>query len=69
MGRTGCHELAVNLLEGQMGYPSIVYLNEKLERILISPGFKEPKDMLKELRFTKEESYNKTSWEQYKAKN
>ncbi|MBL7828691.1 MAG: DUF255 domain-containing protein [Saprospiraceae bacterium] len=64
-GRGGVHQLAVALLDGKMGYPSIVYLNEKFERIMISPGFKEPADIIKELKFAAEEQYTKTTWEQY----
>jgi thioredoxin-related protein len=65
-GRGGVHSLAYALLDGKMGYPSMVYLNEKYERIMISPGYKESPDMLKELTFAAEEHYSKTSWEQYR---
>lgn len=65
-GRGGVHSLAYALLDGKMGYPSMVYLNEKYERIMISPGYKETPDMLKELKFAAEEHYSKTSWEQYR---
>ena len=65
----GVHTLAYSLLDGQMQYPTVVYLNEKYERIMISAGFKEPADLMKELRFSAEEHYNNTSWEQYKAAN
>lgn len=65
----GVHTLAYSLLDGQMQYPTVVYVNEKYERIMISPGYKEPLDMMKELRFAAEEHYNKTTWEQYKAAN
>lgn len=65
-GRGGVHSLAYALLDGKMGYPSMVYLNEKYERIMISPGYKETEDMLKELRFAAEEFYSKTTWEQFR---
>ena len=68
-GGRGVHTLAYALLDGKMGYPTLVYLNEKYERILISPGFKEPADMLKELKFTAEEQYLKTTWEAYRSGN
>ena len=64
-GRGGVHTLAYALLEGKMGYPTLVYLNEKYERIMISPGFKESPNLMKELRFAAEEIYSKTSWEKY----
>lgn len=65
-GRGGVHALAYALLDGHMGYPTLVYLNEKYERIMISPGFKESNDLMKELRFAAEEIYSKTTWEKYK---
>ncbi len=65
-GRGGVHSLAYALLDGHMGYPTLVYLNEKLERIMISPGFKETPDLMKELHFAAEEMYNTTTWEKYK---
>ena len=65
-GRGGVHSLAYALLDGHMGYPTLVYLNEKYERIMISPGFKETPDLMKELHFAAEEMYTKTTWEKYK---
>jgi thioredoxin-related protein len=65
-GRGGTHALAVALLDGKMGYPSMVYLNEKYERIMISPGYKEVPDMLKELTFAADEHYTKTTWEKFR---
>ncbi|MEM1325357.1 MAG: DUF255 domain-containing protein [Bacteroidota bacterium] len=66
-GRRGVHELAYSLLEGRLGYPSLVYLNGKMERILISPGFKEAPQMMKELTFIADEVYTEKSWEEYAA--
>lgn len=63
------HELAYSLLDGKMQYPNFVYLNEKYERIMISPGYKEPADILKELKFAAEEQYAKTTWEKYREGN
>ncbi len=64
-GRRGIHELAYSLLNGKMSYPSIVYLNADFERILISPGFKKPKEMIKELSFVAEEKYKEMTWQDY----
>lgn len=65
----GVHTLAYALLDGKMGYPSLVYLNEKYERIMISPGYKEVPDMMLELKFAAEEKYKDTSWEDFKGSN
>jgi thioredoxin-related protein len=64
-GRNGIHTLAYSLLDGQMSYPTIVYLSEKFERIVISPGYKKPEQLLPELRFTAEEIYKSKSWNDY----
>lgn len=64
--KRGIHTLAYSLLDGKMGYPSLVYLNEKMERIMISPGFKEKDDLLLELKFAHEEIYKTKSWEDFK---
>ena len=65
-GRRGAHALAVELLDGRLGYPSYVYLTPTFERILISPGYKPVSDMKKELQFVAEDHYTSTSWEEYK---
>ncbi|MFN4081880.1 MAG: thioredoxin family protein, partial [Saprospiraceae bacterium] len=68
-GRRGYHQLAYSLLDGRMGYPSFVYLNEKMERISISPGYKDAATMLKELKFIAGEHYTRTTWEAFSQEN
>jgi thioredoxin-related protein len=65
----GINTLAYSLLDGKLGYPTVVYLDEQYRRIMISPGYKETPDMLKELKFASEEEYNKTTWEEYRDRN
>lgn len=67
-GRKGINELAYSLLEGKLSYPSIVYLNEKFARIVISPGYKDVNTMLNEVKYVGEEIYNDTTWEEYNKK-
>lgn len=67
-GSRGVHELAYALLDGRMGYPSYVYLNEKQERITISPGYKPTESFLKELAFITGEHYKTTSFDEYMKK-
>jgi thioredoxin-related protein len=50
MGRNGVNALGVELLGGRMSYPTIVYLDEKLSPITISPGYKEPAQLIEELK-------------------
>lgn len=49
-GKRGVHTLAASLLDGRLSYPSIVYLNGKMERTMISPGFKDADALLAELK-------------------
>jgi len=64
-GRRGAHELAIQLLNGRMSYPSVVYLNEKFEIITVSPGYKMPDDIMKELHYVGDEIYMTQTWAQY----
>ena len=68
-GRRGYHELAYSLLNGRMGYPSFVYLDEVSNRILISPGFKDQGQMIKELNFIGLEAFKTTTWQEYNTAN
>ena len=49
MGRNGINSLGIELLQGRLSYPTLVYLNEKLEPITISPGYKKPEELMAEL--------------------
>ncbi|MEL6389211.1 MAG: thioredoxin fold domain-containing protein [Bacteroidota bacterium] len=51
MGRRGTNGLAVKLLDGRLGYPSLVYLDgSNLEKITKVPGYKTPDQLLNDLR-------------------
>jgi thioredoxin-related protein len=64
-GNRGVHTLAYSLLDGQMSYPTVVYLTEKFERVLISPGYKTPEKIMPELRFTAEEAFRNKSFDDF----
>ena len=64
-GRRGVHQLAYALLDGRMGYPAFVMLDESFARIMISPGYKKSNQLMKELVFAKQERYKEMSWETY----
>lgn len=66
-GRRGYHQLAYELLNGRMSYPSVVILNEDYARILIAPGYQGPKDFKHILRFAADEAYKTQTWQQYQA--
>lgn len=68
-GNRGVHELAYALLDGRLGYPSYVYLNEKQERITISPGYKAADALMKEMQFIGGEHYKTKSYQDYMSGN
>lgn len=49
-GRRGIHTLAYALLQGQLSYPSYVYLNRDFQRVNVSKGFKPADSFLAEMR-------------------
>ncbi len=61
-GRKGVHELANYLMKGNPTYPSVAFLDEKKEVITVQPGFLEPADMDKLLKFIGDDYYLKTPW-------
>ena len=64
-GRRGVNTLAYQLLDGRLGYPSIVYLDGNLQKIRNSPGFKDAQTLMTELTFAAEEHYRQSSFENY----
>ncbi|NNE14336.1 MAG: DUF255 domain-containing protein [Saprospiraceae bacterium] len=49
-GRKGINKLAVELLGNRMSYPTLVYLDENLNKITASPGYKKPDQLMAELK-------------------
>jgi thioredoxin-related protein len=66
-GRRGVHQLAYALLDGRLGYPSFVYLDEKQDRITISPGYKTPDVLVRELGYVAGGHYKTMKFEEYKG--
>lgn len=62
------HELAVALLQGQMSFPSTVYLNEKMEMLSPVPGYMNAATISKILSFFGEDNHKKMSWQEYEKK-
>jgi len=50
MGRRGANGLAIQLLNGRLAYPSLVYLDADFNKLKTSPGYKTPEKLLRELR-------------------
>lgn len=64
-GQRASHELAQALLQGKMSYPSIVYLNEKLQLLAPVPGFKTPEQLEPILIYFAENIYITTPWNDF----
>lgn len=64
-GRT--HQLAIALLQGQLSYPTVVFLTRQDNQLSISPvpGFRQPKDMEMLLSFFADQAYLSQKWEDY----
>ncbi len=66
-GRRGYNELAVALLDGKLSYPSVVFLNEKMERITVLAGYRGPNDFYPILQFIGSGAYQKQTFEEYQS--
>lgn len=64
-GRRGYHELAASLLNGRLGYPSFVFMDEDQKRITISPGYKDANRMLMELKFIGGDHYKTKDFQSF----
>jgi hypothetical protein len=61
------HQLAVTLLQGQLSYPTVVFLTLENGKIGVSPvpGFQDAKQMEVLLTFFAEKAYLNKKWEDY----
>lgn len=67
-GSNSPHQLAVALLNGQMSYPTVVFLYPQKDGKLAAapvPGYKQPKEMEVLLSFFADRAYETTKWEDY----
>lgn len=68
-GKAGkAHQLAVALLNGQLSYPTVVFLTMRSDGkfgLQPVPGYKEPKEMEMLLSFFADKNYEKQSWEEF----
>jgi thioredoxin-related protein len=59
------NELAVSLLNGQMSYPSTVFLDEDMNLLSVVPGYLTPKDLNPILKYFGENIYKVKNWKEY----
>jgi thioredoxin-related protein len=67
-GKAGrAHQLAVALLQGQLSYPTVVFLTQEGEKYGLSPvpGYREPKDMEVLLSYFADKAYKTGSFDDF----
>lgn len=66
-GRRGYHELAAKLLNGNMGYPSVVFLDEQVRVIQPLSGYIKPQPFDEIINFIGSDKYKTQSWDDFQA--
>lgn len=64
-GRKGYHEFAVNLLQGEMSYPSTVFMNKEEQLIQKLPGYLDAKSIEPILIYLGKNKYTEQTWEEF----
>jgi thioredoxin-related protein len=64
-GVRGYNELAAQILNGQMGYPTSVFMEADFKAIFPVPGFKEAKEFETILNYVSSDSYKTSDWEKF----
>ncbi len=62
------HELAVALLQGQMSFPTTVYLDEQFNMLTPVPGYLDASAFNKILRYFGENYHKTMNWQEYEKK-
>ncbi len=62
------NELAINLLHGQLAFPSFNFTNEKNETIAVVPGYWKSKKFLKLLIYIAKDYYISYTWQEFDKK-
>jgi len=66
-GRSGYHQLAAALLNNQLSYPTVVFLDEEFKMIQPLPGYREAAEFHKIAQFIGEGHYKKEKWDDFQA--
>lgn len=66
-GRSGYHQLAAALLNNQLSYPTVVFLDEDFKMIQPLPGYREAAEFHKIAQFIGEGHYKTEKWEDFQA--
>ncbi len=66
-GRNGYHQLAASLLNNQLSYPTVVFLDEDFKMLQVLPGFKEAPEFHKVAQYLGDDHYKTKKWEEYQT--
>lgn len=67
-GKAGkAHQLAVALMQGQLSYPTVIFMNEKGELLGPLAGYRLPKDLEPYLVYIGEKKYLTQKWDEFIA--
>lgn len=67
-GKNRYHQLAAALLNNQLGYPTVVFLNENFEIIRPLAGYREAPEIHQIAQFIGEGHYKNVKWEDWQTK-
>lgn len=67
-GRRGYNEIAKELLQGKMSYPTVVFLDESMNMIQPLSGYRDSKTMQPILEYLAQNAYKETPWEEWLSK-
>lgn len=59
------HQFALSILDNQLAYPSIVFLNNQIQRLDIIKGFHPPQSFEPIMKYYGSGDYQKIKWEEY----
>jgi thioredoxin-related protein len=59
------NEIAISLLNGQMSYPSFVFLDEKFAMLSPLAGYQQPDQLMRVLKYFGENIYTTKKWDEY----
>lgn len=65
MPENKANELAVSLMNGQMSYPTFIFLDEKFGMLSPLPGYQTPEQLLTVLKYFGDDIYKTKKWEEY----
>jgi thioredoxin-related protein len=66
-GNSGVHQLAASLLNNQLSYPTVVFLDEEFRIIQPLPGYQKAPEFHKIIQFIGQDYYKSIKWDQWQT--